>query len=169
MKTIIPSGGNDKFYTPDNYAKYLVEYLQPRGLILEPCRGKGAFTNAMPTAEWCEIDDGIDFLQYSKSVDWIVTNPPYSKFRAFLQKSMTVAENIAFLCLINAFFMKARLRDMFRYGFSFKEIIFLDTPKEFPQMGIQLGCVHIKKNYLGECKFTDFRGKLITEETNGHR
>lgn len=66
---------------------------------------------------------------------------------------MELANDVVFLSLVNAFFMKARLRDIEEFGFRFKEILFVDTPpKPFPQFGIQLGCVHIKKGYVGDCK-----------------
>lgn len=32
-------------------------------------------------------------------------------------------------------------------NFGFKEIVLIDTPKEFPQSGFQFGYVYIKKNY----------------------
>ena len=66
---------------------------------------------------------------------------------------MEVADNIVFLQLINATFYKARLRDMFTHNFGIKEIWLLNTPKEFPQFGIQLGCVYYKRKYKGNIIF----------------
>ena len=65
--------------TPAWVAEDMVEYFSPNGLILEPCRGEGVFTNIMPTAEWCEVREGRDFFDWDKPVDWIISNPPYIK------------------------------------------------------------------------------------------
>ena len=36
-----PSGGNDKVYTPDYLARYIIDYFKPTGKIVEPSSGKG--------------------------------------------------------------------------------------------------------------------------------
>ncbi len=106
----------------------------------------------MPGCDWCEIDKGRDFLNTQNNHwDWIVTNPPWSKFRAFLKQSMLVADNIVFLSLVNAFFMKARISDMRKAGFGIVEILMLDTPvKPWPQTGFQLGATYIQRGYSGK-------------------
>jgi hypothetical protein len=104
----------------------------------------------MPNADWCEIDKGKDFMEVKGHWDWIITNPPYSQYRAFLKKSMEVADNVVFLQLINATFYRARLRDIVEMGFGIKEILCFDTPKEFPQFGFQMGCVHYAKDFRGK-------------------
>lgn len=110
----------------------------------------------MPTAEWCEIDEGIDFLTVEGKWDWIVTNPPWSKFRAFLAKSMEVADNVVFLALLNAWFMRARVADMRKADFGLVEVLMLDTPpKPWPQTGFQLAAVHAKRGHRGPTIFSD--------------
>jgi len=156
-RSIIPSGGNDKIYTPENLAIKIINHFDPRGSILEPCFGTGSFYNNFPNEMkyFCEIDLGKDFFKFDKKVDWIITNPPFSQFRKFLQHSMKISNNIVFLSLINAFFMKARLRDMKENNFSIKEILFIETPpKPWPQFGIQLGCVLIQKDHVGDVKIS---------------
>lgn len=156
-RPLAPKGGNDKVYTPPELARQIVEHFKPSGRLLEPCKGRGAFTDAMyPFASngylsYYEVDIGLDFLQGSPPAhDWIITNPPWSQLRAFLKKSMEVADNVVFLCLVNAFFMKARQQDMRKAGFGMKEILFVPTPaKPWPQTGFSLGAVHIQKNYSG--------------------
>jgi len=165
-KTLIPKGGNDRIMTPDPLAQWIVDYFMPTGHVLEPCSGDGAFIRAFlnwkdqlhPSAltiSSCEIDEGLDFFNVNDAdhYDWIITNPPYSKFTAFLKHSMQVADNVVFLCLENAFFQKARLRAMKEKNFGFVEIIHVETPpKPWPQFGLQVGVVHIKKDYTGETK-----------------
>ena len=154
-RPIAQKSGNDKIMTPIYLAKQIVEYFKPSGTILEPCCGDGSFLKVLPSADWYEIDKGKDFLQAQGHWAWIITNPPYSKYRAFFNKAMEVADNIVFLQLINATFYKARLRDMFNNDFGIKEILLLDTPKEFPQFGFQLGCVYYKRRYIGDCKISN--------------
>ena len=164
-RPLAPKGGNDKVYTPPELAKHIVEHFQPSGRLLEPCKGKGAFTDAMYPftsngyLSCYEIDVGLDFLQGSPPPhDWVITNPPWSQLRAFLQKSMEVADNVVFLCLVNAFFMKARQEDMRKAGFGMKEILFVTTPpKPWPQTGFNLGAVHIKRGYIGDVKFSQIQ------------
>lgn len=146
MRALAQKNGDDKVMTPIYLCMQIVEHFNPTGKILEPCCGNGNFLKAM-NADWCEIDKGKDFLQTQGYWDWIITNPPYSQYRAFLNKSMEVADNIVFLQLINATFYKARLRDIFNNGFGIKEILMIDTPKEFPQFGFQMGCVYYKRGY----------------------
>lgn len=108
---------------------------------------------------WCEKDEGRDFLTLTgHTFNWIITNPPWSKLRPFLKKSMEVSDNVVFLCLVNAFFMKARMRDMEEEGFGMKEILFVPTPpKPWPQTGFALGAVHIERGYAGSVTFSHLK------------
>lgn len=146
MRSMVTKSGNDKVYTPDYLAKKIVEHYHPTGKILEPCSGDGAFLKYMPNADWCEIDKGRDFFDYNDKVDWIVTNPPYSLYRQFLQHSLELSDNVVFLQFINAFFMRKRVYIMRESGFDIEEIWYLDTPpKPWPQTGFQVGCIYFKK------------------------
>jgi len=161
-RPLAPKGGNDKVYTPPALAKAIVDHFMPWGDCFDPCRGKGAFTDAMQAhssvVDWCEIDDGRDFRDFGpieKNYNFTVTNPPWSQLRPFLKKSMAISNNVVFLCLVNAFFMKARQRDMKEAGFGMKEILFVPTPpKPWPQTGFSLGAVHIQRGWTGDCKMT---------------
>jgi len=141
---------NDVIMTPTLLAKQLVEHFQPQGKGLEPCRGSGNIYQFLGNADWCEIDENKDFFDYNKKVDYIFTNPPWSQIRKFLIHSMEIANDIYFLFTINHLWTKARLRDIKNYKFGIKEILLVDTPKEFPQSGFQLGMVHLQKYYKGD-------------------
>lgn len=152
---------NDLIMTPEPLAKKIVEYFQPTGVVLEPCKGTGHFLKYFPVnSPWCEIVEGKDFFDYYQPVDWIITNPPWSKIRSFLQHSLLLADNVVFLMTINHLWTKARLRDLDRQEFGIREIIMVDTPKEFPQLGFQLGIVHLQGGYDGDIKLTDWRTNL---------
>lgn len=138
---------DDIVMTPTELAEKLVNHFKPQGKGLEPCRGTGNIYQFLDNADWCEIADGKDFFNYNTKVDYIFTNPPWSKIRPFLQHSMEIADDIYFLFTINHLWTKARLRDIKHYGFGIAEICIFDTPKSFPQSGFQVGMVHIKRNY----------------------
>jgi len=159
---------NDDVQTPQALADAIVSHFRPRGTVLEPCSGDGAFIQAFDTYNerhewtaldggyWCEIKQGRDFLdaKFQKGYTWIITNPPWSLFRPFLQRSMQLADNIVFLITVNHCWTKARVRDVKAAGFGLKEILLCDMPKEFPQSGFQLGAMHWQRGWSGDIKLS---------------
>ena len=83
--------------TPIPLAKALVEHFQLKGKGLETCAGCGNMLQFLPNAEWCEFEKARDFFGYEGRVDYIFTNPPWSRIREFLIHSMKVADEIYFL------------------------------------------------------------------------
>ena len=146
---------NDCIMTPINICKDIITHFKPYGKILEPCKGTGNFLKVMD-ADWCEITEGIDFLTHNKHYDWIITNPPWSKIRIFLNHSMELADNIIFLITINHLWTKARIGDILGMKFGIKEIYLIDAPKELNNSGFQVGCIYLKRDYTGKIKLTNF-------------
>jgi hypothetical protein len=148
---------DDVIMTPPEICKKIVRYFNPSGKLLEPAKGTGNFFKELKKfgdTDWCEISKNKDFMNYNKKVDWIITNPPWSKIRDFLNKSMECSDNVVFLFTINHLWTKARLRDIEKQNFGICEIIIFDTPKNFPQSGFQVGCVYLKRYYKGDIKFS---------------
>lgn len=162
-RSLVPSGGNDRIYTPDDLAVAIVTHFKPYGRCLEPCAGDGAFIRALECSadiecvDWCEIDKGSDFLLMGvpeRKYTFIVTNCPWSQFLAFLKRSMQFADNIVFLGYANAWFVKSRINAMEAAGFHFREFAYVANPKKpWPQMGLQMAAVHISRE-PGNCKFS---------------
>jgi len=146
---------NDDVQTPRHLAERIVKHFKPKGRILEPCKGDGNFLRAMPDAAWCEIKEDKNFFEWDRRVDWIVTNPPWSQIRAFLQQSMRLADNIVFLMTVNHVWTKARIRDVGEFGFGIKEICLVEMPESFPQSGFQLGAIHIARGWHGQIALSD--------------
>lgn len=144
---------DDVVMTPEDLAIRLINHFQPIGRGLEPCRGTGNIWKHLDNAEWCEITEGKDFFNFNKHVDYIFTNPPWSQIRKFLIHSYEIADNIYILFTINHLWTKARLNDMRQAGFGIKEICIFDTPDNFPQLGFQVGMVHLQRNYTGNITF----------------
>ena len=147
--------GADIVLTPDDVAADVVRHFRPTGRILDPCKGEGAFLRHMPGAEWCEIREGRDFFAWTKPVDWIVSNPPYSVFWEFMEHSFSVADNIVYaIPLAKLFHSGKRLRGLFDWG-GIPGILILGPGRNigFP-LGFAVAAVHMKRGYDGETRFS---------------
>lgn len=147
----------DKVFTPRQLAAQIIDQLPLAGNVLDPCRGDGAFYDQLASnvlKHWCELDDGRDFFEWDRHVDWVISNPPWSKFRQFLQHGMTVADNVVYLAAFTHFSTKARVGDIKAHGFAMRSIIYVPTPKEWPQSGFQMAAVWLQRGWCGPCEVT---------------
>lgn len=146
----------DKIMTNEKIAIKIIKYFNPKGKILEPARGSGSFYNNLKgKKDWYEIDDGKDFFDYNKKVDWIITNPPYSIYDNFLLKCFEVADNIVLLVpLAKAFKSQKIEKEISKYG-GLKEILMLGSGQKigFP-FGFPTGCLYYKRKYKKKIKIT---------------
>ncbi len=154
----------DRVMTPPDLAKAIIEHFSHAmaGRVLDPSRGEGAFFEHFPEhveRHWCEISEGRDFLAWTDRVEWVVTNPPWSELRTFTRHAMRVSENIVWLAPLTNLTTKARLRDLEEAGFGIAELLFVDTPKSWPQSGFQIVAAHLKKGYTGHWKVAQLRGR----------
>ena len=105
---LVEKEGNEIVMTKPEMASYLMDRLlfKDGDILLEPCRGTGSFYNAFPKNtinKYCEINEGIDFLEYNDKVDYVIANPPFAPrklFWSFHQKSMDIT-NKGIYWLIN--------------------------------------------------------------------
>jgi len=137
--------------TPSYVAKDIIEFFSPTGVILEPCRGEGAFYDLLPEGSpWCEIQEGVDFFQFKDKVDWIVTNPPYSIFDKWLDHSLDLADNLVFLIPVNKLLSSLKKLNKIRKFGGIKHIRYYGTGRDigFP-FGFPCGAVYIQKDYVG--------------------
>ena len=74
----------------------------------------------------CELEEGNDFYDWYKKVDWVVGNPPYSHAKDFLLKASEISnKGIAFLVnnqCFNSFLLPSRLEKMRKNGFYINKI-----------------------------------------------
>jgi hypothetical protein len=140
----------DVVMTPADVARMIVNHFQPSGRILDPCRGNGAFWDAMPGAEWCEIAEGKDFMQWETPVDWIVSNPPYSTFWEFLEHSFKLADNIVYLIPLHKIWSGHRYMKAITQWGGLRETLIIGTGTSigFP-VGLSVGAVHFQRGYTG--------------------
>lgn len=98
----------DEYPTPEWVTWALVPYIRWYHVhsFLEPCKGNGAILHAIPKVKrvvWREIIEGKDYFTYRprSQFDLIITNPPYSLAREFLEKSLGEAKTVAYLLRLN--------------------------------------------------------------------
>ena len=156
---------NDDIKTNPIFAKKVIDYFSPQfkksDTFMEPCRGDGAFYDNLPELkDWCEIDEGKDFLEYDCKCDWIITNFPWSGkiLRPLVRKACNVSNNVVHLIRChNVIGTVARHKDFLNEGHTIKEIIIVpwqDTFINKANEGFALMVTHTKKNYKGDCKWT---------------
>jgi len=150
---------NDLVYTKPTLAQRLIGHFHPTGRILDPCRGNGAFYDNLPeTRDWCEIRDGRDFLEWNEPVDWVLTNPPWSKdlYRAIAAHAFDIADNVVLLTrLHNAIGTYARHQDWRDRGHGLREVVVLRWEDAgFPPEGFVLGAFYWQRWWTGSTKIT---------------
>jgi transcriptional regulator with XRE-family HTH domain len=154
--------GQDIVLTPQLLARRIVDAFADAmaGEVLDPCRGEGAFFDAFPphlTAHWCELSEGRDFFGWTRRVDWVMTNPPFSKLRAFLNHAMAIGDNVVFLAALSHFGTRARIRDIRAAGFGLRRVLLVPTPRDWPSSGFQLAAVHLQRGWTRGCAFGQLR------------
>lgn len=141
----------DIVYTPDWVARDMVNFFQPQGRILEPCKGDGMFLKYLPAqTEWCEIREGKDFFSWIEPVDWIIGNPPYSAFGKWIYHAMDIAKNIVYLApSAKPFYSEKLFNKMLKWG-KIKHIRAYGSGNklDFP-IGFVIGAIYFQKDYQG--------------------
>lgn len=109
--------------TNPEMAKMLISriHFNDNDIVMEPCRGLGAFYNNLPNnviKKYCEINDGIDYLTQNEIVDITLSNPPFvprTLFWEFMLKAMeTTRREIYWLINLQSInvFTPKRLKEM---------------------------------------------------------
>ena len=149
---------NDKIYTPLPIAKKIIDLFPLYGKVLDPFRGAGAFYEQYPDSvekDWCEIDEGRDFFDYDKKVDWIITNPPYSIFDEVLEHSFEIADNIVYLVPLSKVVTSLkRIRNILKYG-DIKEIHIISASKCGFPFGFPACAIWMQRGYKGNTKIKE--------------
>jgi hypothetical protein len=152
-----PNGpSHDMVQTPSALAKAIVQHFAPTGVCLDPCRDSGAFWRALKACPgvtdvlWCELSQGLEFMEFDGRVDSCVSNPPWSRMRQFLRHGMEIADNVVYLATMNHFDTRALLQDIRESGFGIREALLLPhPPPPWPRSGFQLAAVHLQRGWSG--------------------
>lgn len=110
--------GSDFFPTPAWATHALIENERFEGIIWEPACGNGAMARVLEQSgclvQGTDLFDrgygegGVDFLKTSRSVDNIVTNPPYNSAEGFVQAGLHQCKRKMALLLRLAFLEGAK-------------------------------------------------------------
>ena len=102
----------DVYITPESLVRRHLSIFSgmKQKIVLDPFRGSGAYFNRFDDYfqqsifEWCEIEAGRDFFDYTGTPDIIVSNPPYSIIEPILEKCYSLKPTIIsfLLCAHNA-------------------------------------------------------------------
>ena len=124
---------NDKIYTPPKIVDIMLKFCDYKegDLVLEPCKGKGAIYNKLSEPkEYCEIDYGIDFFEYNKKVDIIISNPPYSILDKWFKHTYTLCNKFCYIFGMYSLTPK-RIEVMNENGFYITKMLLTKIPSWF--------------------------------------
>ena len=155
MNPVTRKRGNDIVYTPEWVVDDMLDHFNITGSILDPCKGGGAFSNKITDCLWCEIEEGRDFFDWTKPVDWVISNPPYSLIRRFTLHAFTVSDNVVFLIPIwKAFNAIGLMKATEEYGGISHIRTYGGGGKLGFGMGNAIGAVYWQKEHRQGCTFS---------------
>lgn len=149
---------NDDIYTPVEVAKKIISWLpiSDKDVLYDPFRGTGVFYDNFPQQNkkcWSEIKEGEDFFDFNTKIDWIISNPPYSKYTEVMQHSYELAENIVYLIPLNKVVSSwGRIKDLQQYGGIYKIWIMPAGKCGFP-FGFPACACWFKRGYRGNINY----------------
>ena len=118
---------NDIFYTPPDLVDDCMKLIKiaKSDTLLDPFYGDGAFYSKYPETnkkDWCEIEKGVDFFEYNKKVDWVISNPPFSKLTKVLNHCAEICEKGFGLIMLCFHLQPKRLNALSEKGFYITKI-----------------------------------------------
>ena len=122
LESGINFGGTDEWYTPSEAVEVLLKYLKPGATIL--CPFDTAESNYVKVfrrngfnVKHSHIREGADFFELEKpDVDYVISNPPYSKRQEILQRLYEWDIPFAMLFNTNGLFDSKKRAELARGG-----------------------------------------------------
>lgn len=150
---------NDECYTPKYAVTPLLKYLKRESIIWCPFDRKYSefvrvFESAGHRVIFSHIKDGKDFFKYEPNMqyDFIISNPPFTKKRAVLERLKVLNKPYAMLMPINL--LNDNYNDILD---SSLELLIFDSRMEFKRNDkdslpsrISFKCVYFCRNFLGK-------------------
>jgi len=127
---------NDIIYTPSELVKDCLKLVPivPTDILLDPFLGDGAFYNQYPkdnVKDWCEIQKDRDFFKYNKKVDWIVSNPPFSKLNDVLDHCCLITNKGFGLIMLCYALTLPRINRMREKGYKITNLMWFNVKNWF--------------------------------------
>lgn len=147
---------SDVHFTDSDVAKLIVEHFNPRGKVLDPFRGEGAFYRHLPEGSlWCELSEGRNFFDFHDEVDWIISNPPYSNLTDVLRHSFKIATNTVYLFPLSKLYSSAPRLKLVRDMAGVREELHFGPGRMIGfDIGFPFAAIHFEKGYKGDRKAT---------------
>jgi hypothetical protein len=141
----------DDQITNPKLARRIVEYFQPQGRIIDPCRATGSFHRAMPPgADWAEIREGRDFCDLPGPWDWGITNPPWTRdeYNRVSRHAFEHCENVVFLGTTTMICSLPRLNAAREFRHALREIVVIPWEDAgLQKQGFWIGAFHWQRGY----------------------
>ena len=142
--------------TPKELAQAMIDHYKPSGFILEPGRGEGNMYDPLPDPkDWCEIEEGRDFFEWDKKVDWIFANPPWDALDVWLKHAFKVADKIMGLIPMTHLWTEKMMNALQTSDFGIKEILYVwGPPPGWQFMEYGLGAILWERGFEGPVKIS---------------
>jgi hypothetical protein len=149
---------NDVFITPNElvikHLELVKKYVDNNDLILDPFFGTGNYYNSFKDIfhnnifDYTEINLGLDFFEYNKNTNVIISNPPYSCIDKVLEKSVDLKPHtISYLIGINNLTCK-RIEFMNNKGYFISDIHLTKVYKWFGMSCMIVFTNKVNKNII---------------------
>lgn len=151
--------------TKPEMADYLLTFVdfEEGDKVIEPCKGDGAFYNSLSKYNverlYCEIDEGIDYLDFSGNVDITLSNPPFvprALFWKFMVKSMETTNKYIYWLInmssLNVFTPK-RLNEMKEKGWFINNMVIVADRRWFGRY-VWVKISKTNNNFINYCSTT---------------
>ena len=156
----IAGSGNDEFYTPSYAIEPLLKYLKKNSKILCPFdTERSNFVSLLKLNEHevshTHLSEGKDFFKLKKcNVDYIISNPPYSRKTEVLEKLFKLDVPFAMLVGVVGLFESKKRFEMFKNNkfeimyFNKRIAYFKDFDEQKPSLNPPFSSVYICHNVL---------------------
>lgn len=149
---------NDVFLTPIPLVRIhlnlVKEYVGDGELILDPFYGTGNYFNLFQEIypnnpfDFTEIKMGLDFFNYDRSPNVIISNPPYSCIEAVLDKSIALKPHTISYLIGQMNFTCKRIEKMNRAGYYLAKLYMTKVNKWFGMSYIVVFTNKVDKNVI---------------------
>ena len=159
----VANSGNDEFYTPLYAIKPILKYIKPKSTIWCPFDTEESlfvktFRSEGHTVIATHLDSGVDFfncdIPMGGSIDYIISNPPYSKKGEVLERLFKIGKPFAMLVGVVGLFESNKRFTMFAENdfeimyFDKRIAYFKDYAEQKPSLNPPFSSVYICKSML---------------------